>query len=143
MEIFHRSVWLFTPNSSSWWSGESVSLSLSLSLSLSHFLIFSLLFNRCVCNDQCLVFSPQIFCLHGGLSPSIDTLDHIRALDRIQEVPHEVGLLNILSLDIKSHQNLCCKVLPKYDVVLSLTDDLNHNSNYSQCMSDQALVSVE
>ena len=33
----------------------------------------------------------QIFCLHGGLSPSIDTLDHIRALDRIQEVPHEVG----------------------------------------------------
>ena len=33
----------------------------------------------------------QIFCLHGGLSPSIDTLDHIRALDRLQEVPHEVG----------------------------------------------------
>ena len=31
----------------------------------------------------------QIFCLHGGLSPSIDTLDNIRALDRIQEVPHE------------------------------------------------------
>ncbi|KAJ3407123.1 Serine/threonine-protein phosphatase PP2A catalytic subunit [Chytriomyces hyalinus] len=31
----------------------------------------------------------QIFCLHGGLSPSIDTLDHIRSLDRIQEVPHE------------------------------------------------------
>lgn len=28
----------------------------------------------------------QIFCLHGGLSPSIDTLDHARALDRIQEV---------------------------------------------------------
>ena len=34
----------------------------------------------------------QIFCLHGGLSPSIDTLDHIRALDRLQEVPHEVLL---------------------------------------------------
>jgi serine/threonine-protein phosphatase 2A catalytic subunit len=26
----------------------------------------------------------QIFCLHGGLSPSIDTLDHIKALDRLQ-----------------------------------------------------------
>ena len=36
----------------------------------------------------------QIFCLHGGLSPSIDTLDHIRSLDRLQEVPHEVGSLN-------------------------------------------------
>lgn len=31
----------------------------------------------------------QIFCLHGGLSPSIDALDHIRQLDRVQEVPHE------------------------------------------------------
>ncbi|XP_035838215.1 serine/threonine-protein phosphatase PP2A catalytic subunit-like, partial [Helianthus annuus] len=31
----------------------------------------------------------QIFCLHGGLSPSLDTLENIRALDRIQEVPHE------------------------------------------------------
>ncbi|CAI7888302.1 unnamed protein product [Closterium sp. NIES-54] len=31
----------------------------------------------------------EIFCLHGGLSPSLDTLDHIRALDRCQEVPHE------------------------------------------------------
>ncbi len=28
----------------------------------------------------------KVFCLHGGLSPSIDTLDHVRALDRIQEV---------------------------------------------------------
>lgn len=33
----------------------------------------------------------KIFCLHGGLSPSIDTLEHIRALDRLQEVPHEVN----------------------------------------------------
>lgn len=38
----------------------------------------------------------QIFCLHGGLSPSIDTLDHIRALDRLQEVPHEVIVQNVI-----------------------------------------------
>ena len=30
------------------------------------------------------VVENQIFCLHGGLSPSIDTLDHIRSLDRVQ-----------------------------------------------------------
>lgn len=33
------------------------------------------------------VIENEIFCLHGGLSPSIDSLDNIRALDRIQEVP--------------------------------------------------------
>lgn len=35
---------------------------------------------------QSMHFGPQIFCLHGGLSPTLDTLDHIRALDRVQEV---------------------------------------------------------
>ena len=40
----------------------------------------------------------QIFCLHGGLSPSIDTLDHIRSLDRLQEVPHEVCVQELLML---------------------------------------------
>ena len=35
------------------------------------------------------VVEEQIFCLHGGLSPSIDTLDQIKQLDRVQEVPHE------------------------------------------------------
>ncbi|CAL5405709.1 unnamed protein product [Camellia sinensis] len=31
----------------------------------------------------------EIFCLHGGLSPSIETLDNICNFDRVQEVPHE------------------------------------------------------
>jgi serine/threonine-protein phosphatase 2A catalytic subunit len=50
----------------------------------------------------------QIFCLHGGLSPSIDTLDHIRALDRIQEVPHEGPMCDLLWLVIliSSYENL-------------------------------------
>lgn len=41
----------------------------------------------------------QIFCLHGGLSPSIDTLDHVRQLDRIQEVPHEGPMCDLLWSD--------------------------------------------
>jgi len=41
----------------------------------------------------------QVFCLHGGLSPSIDTLDHIRALDRVQEVPHEGPMCDLLWSD--------------------------------------------
>ncbi|GJN19344.1 hypothetical protein PR202_gb06611 [Eleusine coracana subsp. coracana] len=41
----------------------------------------------------------QVFCLHGGLSPSLDTLDNIRSLDRIQEVPHEGPMCDLLWSD--------------------------------------------
>ena len=54
-------------------------------------------------NATCVVVSQacvnQIFCLHGGLSPSIDTLDNIRALDRVQEVPHEGAMCDLLWSD--------------------------------------------
>ena len=45
------------------------------------------------------VVEGQIFCLHGGLSPSIDTLDQIRQLDRVQEVPHEGPICDLLWSD--------------------------------------------
>mmetsp|Transcript_21518 Transcript_21518/g.44867 ORF Transcript_21518/g.44867 Transcript_21518/m.44867 type:complete len:319 (-) Transcript_21518:24-980(-) len=43
--------------------------------------------------------SNSIFSLHGGLSPSVDTLDHIRQLDRVQEVPHEGPMCDLLWSD--------------------------------------------
>ena len=46
-----------------------------------------------------LTAPPQIFCLHGGLSPSIDTLDHVRSIDRVQEVPHEGPMCDLLWSD--------------------------------------------
>jgi serine/threonine-protein phosphatase 2A catalytic subunit len=45
------------------------------------------------------VVDQSIFCLHGGLSPSIDTLDHVRQLDRVQEVPHEGPMCDLLWSD--------------------------------------------
>lgn len=45
------------------------------------------------------VISDRIFCLHGGLSPSIDTLDHARDLDRVQEVPHEGPMCDLVWSD--------------------------------------------
>ena len=54
------------------------------------------------CRFATLVRPPplsQIFCLHGGLSPTLDTLDHIRALDRVQEVPHEGPMCDLLWSD--------------------------------------------
>lgn len=45
------------------------------------------------------VVESKIFCLHGGLSPSLDSLDQIRALDRVQEVPHEGPMCDLLWSD--------------------------------------------
>mmetsp|Transcript_11162 Transcript_11162/g.13513 ORF Transcript_11162/g.13513 Transcript_11162/m.13513 type:complete len:311 (-) Transcript_11162:274-1206(-) len=47
----------------------------------------------------------EIFCLHGGLSPSIDTLDDIHKLDRLQEVPHEGAMCDLLWSDPDDRQN--------------------------------------
>jgi len=41
----------------------------------------------------------KIFCVHGGLSPGIDTLDDIRALDRVKEVPHDGAVCDLIWSD--------------------------------------------
>ena len=41
----------------------------------------------------------KIFCLHGGLSPSIETLDGVRLIDRFQEVPHDGSMCDLLWSD--------------------------------------------
>uniref|UniRef100_A0A1I7YQQ7 Serine/threonine-protein phosphatase n=1 Tax=Steinernema glaseri TaxID=37863 RepID=A0A1I7YQQ7_9BILA len=41
----------------------------------------------------------QVFCLHGGLSPAIGNLDYIRVIDRVQEVPHEGLMCDLLWSD--------------------------------------------
>ncbi|EFH40646.1 protein phosphatase x-2 [Arabidopsis lyrata subsp. lyrata] len=41
----------------------------------------------------------KIFCVHGGLSPAIMTLDQIRAIDRKQEVPHDGAMCDLLWSD--------------------------------------------
>jgi len=46
-----------------------------------------------------IVVDDKIFCVHGGLSPQIDTLDDIRALDRFHEVPHEGPICDLIWSD--------------------------------------------
>ncbi|CAE7851902.1 unnamed protein product [Symbiodinium sp. KB8] len=57
----------------------------------------------CCCSDRpriSLTLVPtQIFCLHGGLSPTVETLDAIRNIDRLQEVPHEGAMCDLLWSD--------------------------------------------
>ncbi|KAJ3228397.1 Serine/threonine-protein phosphatase 4 catalytic subunit [Clydaea vesicula] len=41
----------------------------------------------------------KVFCVHGGLSPAISTLDQIRTIDRKQEVPHDGAMCDLLWSD--------------------------------------------
>ena len=45
------------------------------------------------------VVDDKIFCVHGGLSPTITTLDQVRTIDRKQEVPHEGAMCDLLWSD--------------------------------------------
>lgn len=41
----------------------------------------------------------RVFCVHGGLSPSITNLDDIRSIDRKQEVPHDGPMCDLMWSD--------------------------------------------
>mmetsp|Transcript_8640 Transcript_8640/g.27115 ORF Transcript_8640/g.27115 Transcript_8640/m.27115 type:complete len:317 (+) Transcript_8640:272-1222(+) len=41
----------------------------------------------------------QVFCPHAGLSPSLDTVEHIQALTRFQEIPHEGPMCDLVWSD--------------------------------------------
>jgi len=41
----------------------------------------------------------QVFCPHAGLSPSLDTVDHIQQLNRLQEIPHEGPMCDLVWSD--------------------------------------------
>ncbi|TPX49407.1 hypothetical protein SeLEV6574_g01493 [Synchytrium endobioticum] len=45
------------------------------------------------------IIEDRIFCVHGGLSPQITTLDQIRSIDRKQEVPHDGPMCDLLWSD--------------------------------------------
>ncbi len=45
------------------------------------------------------IIDDKVFCVHGGLSPSINTLDQIRLIDRKQEVPHDGAMCDLMWSD--------------------------------------------
>eukprot|EP01065_Artemidia_motanka_P022227 TRINITY_DN2644_c1_g1_i2.p1 TRINITY_DN2644_c1_g1~~TRINITY_DN2644_c1_g1_i2.p1 ORF type:complete len:347 (+),score=114.29 TRINITY_DN2644_c1_g1_i2:119-1042(+) len=45
------------------------------------------------------VVDGKVFTVHGGLSPSINTLDQVRKIDRKQEVPHDGPMCDLLWSD--------------------------------------------
>ena len=53
----------------------------------------------CDCLPLCAIVNKKEFCLHGGLSPSADTLQDINSIDRFMEIPHEGALCDLLWTD--------------------------------------------
>lgn len=49
------------------------------------------------------IVQDKLFCTHAGLSPSLDTLESIRALSRFEEVPHEGPMCDLLWSDPDEH----------------------------------------
>lgn len=45
------------------------------------------------------VIENMVFCVHGGLSPSIDKIDQLGFLNRVQEIPHDGPLSDIMWSD--------------------------------------------
>lgn len=45
------------------------------------------------------IIENTIFCVHGGLSPTVTTLDSIKNIERVQEVPHEGAMCDLLWSD--------------------------------------------
>jgi len=58
---------------------------------------------ECVDVFDCLCLSAivneEIFCVHGGLSPSIDTVDQIDDIQRTREPPHEGSMCDLMWSD--------------------------------------------
>lgn len=46
-----------------------------------------------------VVISNSIFCVHGGLSPSLQTIDQIKIIDRFREIPHEGPMADLVWSD--------------------------------------------
>ena len=75
-----------------------LSLSAVIDGKVRYCLCFSFFYSFSTFSHQLYLFS-QIFCVHGGLSPSIQTLDQIRTIDRKQEVPHDGPMCDLLWSD--------------------------------------------
>lgn len=45
------------------------------------------------------VVEGKIFCIHGGLSPEIKTIDQVRLIDRRMEIPHEGPFCDLMWSD--------------------------------------------
>jgi serine/threonine-protein phosphatase 2A catalytic subunit len=83
----------------------------------------------------------QIFCLHGGLSPSSDTLKDIMDQDRVQEVPHEGPMCDLLWSD--PDDRIGWGISPRgagYTFGQDISEQFNYNNNLTLVARAHQLV---
>jgi len=51
------------------------------------------------CMNIAAVIDGRVLCVHGGLSPLVNTLDKMRLIDRVQEIPHEGAFCDLVWSD--------------------------------------------
>ena len=83
----------------------------------------------------------QIFCLHGGLSPSVDALDSINTLNRLQEVPHEGAMCDLLWSDPDDRPSW--GISPRgagYTFGMDISEQFNHHNGLTLIARAHQLV---
>jgi len=83
----------------------------------------------------------QIFCPHGGLSPSFATLDEVRELERFNEVPHQGPICDLLWSDPEEREGW--GVSPRgagYIFGKDITEEFNHTNGLKLIVRAHQLV---
>uniref|UniRef100_A0A7S3D1T5 Serine/threonine-protein phosphatase n=1 Tax=Palpitomonas bilix TaxID=652834 RepID=A0A7S3D1T5_9EUKA len=83
----------------------------------------------------------QVFCPHGGLSPSINSLDQVRQINRFQEVPHEGPTCDLLWSDPDDRQGW--GISPRgagYTFGEDITQQFNHQNGLTLISRAHQLV---
>lgn len=47
----------------------------------------------------CCIIDDELFCVHGGLSPNVQTIDQIKIIDRFREIPHDGAMADLVWSD--------------------------------------------
>jgi len=82
-----------------------------------------------------------VFCVHGGLSPKIDTLDDIRKLDRVMEIPSEGPICDLIWSD--PDDRVGWGVSPRgagFTFGSTITEQWNHVNNLNLTVRAHQLV---
>lgn len=57
----------------------------------------------------CCIIDDEIFCVHGGLSPNVQTIDQIRIIDRFREIPHDGAMADLVWSDPEDDEKILDK----------------------------------